>query len=396
MTLMITTSAGKGFGVFGGVAAGTVQEEVTFQDGWGRRPAGFVCRLSLRESTPFRGPKGDFTPTQAHVTRETRNLNHAVAAPALRLILALLSGLIIYGRGPAAGADEFDRLEGSLLFDIPGRAGTGAPAALSFSDLEALPSVLRDERASLVLVKTDQGNLAKILVSAALKKLSPLDDPAAAVPVLILERFETVDAGDRKSFKARGKGVTLFDGFQFDLDTGQVVPDRAGGDIVFAALGAKEPRLSALSSSRLYTLVKPLPPPSPSAGGPSSGRAILPGDFSGRFDLHADGQWSGRLDLAVDSLGAVSGSFRSDKNGVASPVTGKAGDGAPRRIRFDIKFPRAQQSYEGLIWTEGKNVIAGTLSMLDQPYSFVAIRQGTSLSPRSIGLAPAETKGSPP
>jgi len=212
------------------------------------------------------------------------------------------------------------------------------------------------------------------------------------VPVLILERFETVDAGDRKSFKARGKGVTLFEGFQFDLDSGQVVPDRAGGDIIFAALGAKEPRLSALGSSRLYTLLQPLPPSSTVAGRPSSGRAILPGDFSGRFDLLADGQWSGSLDLAVDADGAVSGSFRSDKNGTAYPVTGKAGDSAPQRIRFDIKFPRAQQSYEGLIWSEGKNVIAGTLSMLDHPYSFVAVREGTSLSFGPNHVAPREPK----
>jgi hypothetical protein len=46
--------------------------------GWlGSTPAGSLCRLSLRESTPFRGAKGDFTLTPAHVTRETRNLNHA-------------------------------------------------------------------------------------------------------------------------------------------------------------------------------------------------------------------------------------------------------------------------------------------------------------------------------
>jgi hypothetical protein len=139
-----------------------------------------------------------------------------------------------------------------------------------------------------------------------------------------------------------------------------------------------------------------LPSRSPSAGRPSSGRAILPGDFGGRFNLHADGQWSGRLDMVVDADGAVTGSFRSDKNGTAYPVTGKAGDAAPRRIRFDIQFPRAKQSYEGLIWSEGKNVIAGTLSMLDQPYSFVAVREGTSLLSWPIAPTPAEAKGTPP
>ncbi len=42
----------------------------------GSTPAGSVCRLSLREST-FAGGKVTLRPP-AHVTRETRNLNHAI------------------------------------------------------------------------------------------------------------------------------------------------------------------------------------------------------------------------------------------------------------------------------------------------------------------------------
>ena len=117
-----------------------------------------------------------------------------------------------------------------------------------------------------------------------------------------------------------------------------------GADIVFSAQGASEPGMRAVGASRLFTLSKPLPPSPPLAGRPSSGRAILPGDFSGRFDLLADGQWSGRLDLEVDASGAVSGSFRSEKNGTAYPVTGTAGEGGARRIRFEVKFPRARAS----------------------------------------------------
>src|ERR1017187_5244915 len=51
----------------------------------GSTPAGSLCRLSLRESTPFRGAKGDLTSTPAHVTRETRNLNHADFSPRARM-----------------------------------------------------------------------------------------------------------------------------------------------------------------------------------------------------------------------------------------------------------------------------------------------------------------------
>jgi hypothetical protein len=314
--------------------------------------------------------------------------NYATNFP-LRRSPALLLLLVLANHGIAARADEFGRLEGAALFDIPGRAGARATAALSYRELEALPSSLSDERAAFVLVKTDHGNLAKLLVTAAFKKRAPAEAGTTSVPVIILERFETIDSLDRRSFKARGKGITLFEGLQYDLDTGQVVPDRMGGDIVCDAQGAAEPGLKAVGPSRLFTLQKPLPRASAIAGQPSSGRAILLGDFNGRFDLMADGQWSGRLDLSVDSDGTVSGSFRSEKNGSAYPVTGKAGDGAPQRIRFLVRFPRSQQEYDGLIWSEGKNVIAGKVSMLDHDYSFVAIREGASLWPGATMFAPA-------
>ncbi len=297
---------------------------------------------------------------------------------ALCMSLACVGSVIIPGDGPIARADEFGRLDGAPLFDIPGRAGTRSPAALSFRDLEALPSALPGERAAFLIVKTDHGNLAKILVSSAFKKLSGTDQAASTVPVIVVERFETIDSLDRRSFKARGKGVTLFDGFQFDLDSGQVVPDRAGGDVRFTAKAPGEPSLAAVSPSTLYVLEQPLSPSPPEAGRPSPGRAILPGDFSGRFDLVADGQWSGRLELSVDALGAVTGFFRSERNGSSYPVKGTAADGVPQRIRFEVRFPRASQSYDGLIWSEGKNVIAGTVTMLDHLYSFIAIREGVS------------------
>ena len=96
-----------------------------------------------------------------------------------------------------------------------------------------------------MIAKTDQGNLAKMLVSPGLRKLKPSEKDGRLVPVLILERFETIDAGDRRSFKARGKEVMLFDGFQYDLDAGQVVPEGLGGDIVFLANAPDGPRLAA-------------------------------------------------------------------------------------------------------------------------------------------------------
>ena len=313
--------------------------------------------------------------------------------------LSWLMLLILPASVPTIRGDEFGALEGARLFGLPGATGTRSPKELTYRDLEALPAVLRDERSALVIVKTDQGNLAKVLLSGAFKKLTGPDRATATVPVLVLERFETIDSGDKRSFKARGKGVTLFGGFQFDLDSGQVVPDGAGGDIRFSSGSPGEPSLRAVSDCRLYVLEKPPAPAAGDANRPSVGRAVVPGDFGGRFNLMADGQWSGRLDVAVDLGGAVTGFFRSERNGSSYPVTGRAGDGSAQRIRFEVQFPRAEQSYDGLIWSEGKNVIAGTVTMLDHPYSFVAIREGASLDlsekAAPAGRGPAEPSQAP-
>jgi hypothetical protein len=291
--------------------------------------------------------------------------------------------------------DEFGRLDGARLFELPGRKDARMRSSIGLRELEALPEVLPGERAALVLVKTDGGNLAKLLVSSGLRKVKPSEKESPAVPVLMLERFETVDGADHRSFKARGKEVMLFDGFQFDLDTGCVVPDGMGGDILFSTRGTAGPRLASVGPNGLCTLEKAISAPALAVGAPSSGRAVQATDFAGRYYLIANGQWSGTLELAVDAAGAVSGHFRSDKNGSSYIVEGAVSPEIPHKLQFSIQFPRAKQTYEGLLWTEGKNAIAGTLTMLDRPYGFVAVREGSSLAPEAADFAP-KAKGSTP
>ena len=57
-----------------------------------------------------------------------------------------------------------------LLAALAARTQPGCTRPLGFRELEALPSVLRDSRSALVLVKTDQGNLARLLVSPGFRK----------------------------------------------------------------------------------------------------------------------------------------------------------------------------------------------------------------------------------
>jgi hypothetical protein len=302
-------------------------------------------------------------------------------------IAVAFSMLVGLNGSTAARGDEFSRLEGPPFFNLVDRNDTRAHTSLTVRELDGLPVALRDERAAFVIVRTDQGNLAKMLISQAFRKLRPSAKETPLVPVLIIERFETIDAGDRRSAKAGGKELTLFDGFRFDLDAGQVVPEGLGGDVVFLTNAPEGPRLKVLDQARLYTLEKPPAMPASSPGRPSAGRAILPGDFSGRYRLMANGQWSGSLVLEVDAGGAVTGHFRSDRNGTVSSVTGKVAADLPQKIEFAIQFPRARQSYEGFLWVEGKNAIAGSVAMLERPYGFIAVRDGTSLgSEIELGL----------
>ncbi len=295
----------------------------------------------------------------------------------LSLILAVVAlSLITANR---SRGDQFDRLEGPPLFDLLDRPDAHAHNRLTTREIEALPSILADERGPFILVKTNLGNLAKILVSSGFRARTPAIPGDALAPVLILERFETIDAGDRRSSRARGKELTLFEGFEFDLDAGQVVPPGFGGDITFSAQDPDAACLATLNGSRVFTLERPLKAPSP-GGQPSGGRAVKPTDFDGRYSLSANGQWSGWLTLAVDDGAMAAGHFRSDRNGTSYAVSGKVAGANPQKISFTIKFPRAEQTYEGFLFSEGKNVIAGTVSMLDRSYGFVAVRDGASLS----------------
>lgn len=300
----------------------------------------------------------------------------------LFVLLAVVALILLAGR-PAI-ADEFSRIVGPPLFDVPSRKDSAGTARLSIRSIEAMPEVVRGERAAFIVVATDDGNLAKLLVSPGLRRQPGAARKGDLTPVLQIERFETIDGGDRVARRARGRDVLLFDGFEFDLDTGQVVPPGFGGDVRYSLKGKDGPELTALGNGKLFPIDRPIVLPAAGPGQPSPGPAVVPADFNGRYTLVANGQTSGALELSVDAGGEVSGRFRSDRNGSVYPVTGKVAADLPRRIEFEIKFPRTRQTYEGLLWTEDKNVFAGTARIVEHPYSFVAVREGASIVPESI------------
>jgi hypothetical protein len=307
-----------------------------------------------------------------------------MAARRMAWLTCLLLGAI------SARGDEFERIEGEALAGVPRSKDATPHEGLTLREIDALPTLLRDARSPLLIATTDQGNFTRILVTPAFRKSA--GGEGKPVPVLVLERFDTFEGGNIGTRLARGKDLLLFDGFQVDLDSGQVVPEGQGGDLKFVVGEKENPRLIALGKAKLYTLSKAPAVAMTESPRPSSGRAVIPTDFTGRYRLFANGQWSGTLELKVDREGAVSGRFRSDLNGTSYPVEGRAAADVPQKITFTITYPRTRQDFDGLIWTDGKGALAGTLTMLDRAYGFFAIREGGRFAPEGEDVS-ALTKG---
>jgi hypothetical protein len=192
---------------------------------------------------------------------------------------------------------------------------------------------------------------------------------------LVIERFDTFDGATATSNLARGKDLSLFDGFRFDLDTGQVVPDGHGADLQFFANNGSEPYLVPLDGTKLYTLVESPLPKNVDLRQPSVGRTVVPADFQGRFRLYANGRTSGWLELSVDDSNQVKGHFESDQSGSFFRVTGHFSPEDMQKVLFAIEFPRVRQEFEGRLFTEGKGAIAGTTTFLDRSFGFFAVRE---------------------
>ena len=121
---------------------------------------------------------------------------------------------------------EFDRLDGLQIAALLRDPRTKTHQSLGFRDLEKLPSVLRDARGALLLVRTDQGNLARLLVAPAFRKRPPAEvDRERArpelIPILLVERFEVFGGEHPATRIARGQDLMFFPGFQLDLDSGR-------------------------------------------------------------------------------------------------------------------------------------------------------------------------------
>ena len=291
----------------------------------------------------------------------------------------------IAGWASSALADQIDQLDGPFLARTLRGPDLLTRPNLTVADIAAMPSLLRDTRSALALARTDQGNPARMLLRVELNK--PVGGQGEPIPVVVFERLDTFDAADPSAQLASRREIVLFDRFLLDLDTGQVVPEGQGGDLIFRVDGELGPRIEPVGVARLFTFAKPPALDDAKVPRPTPGKLVVPADFAGRYQLFADGQWSGMLELKVEEKGAIVGQFRSDRHGTTYPVSGQVSADVAKKVFFAIKYPRARQEFEGYLWAESKGAIAGVASLNERPAGFFAIREGGRYAPESSDLA---------
>ena len=267
-----------------------------------------------------------------------------------------------------AWADGFDRYTRPVLAAAVEAGKLKEVKALTPELLGEAGRVVPGVDAALVVVATNDGRLAKLLVQPARQKSA-----GGAVPMLLVERFVTFKDGGEQAVHAKGEALAVYPGFRLSLDLGQLVPERLGGDFQVAESGSSV-SVAALGKAKLYLVETP--PPAAATAKPvrmEPGAKFEPRYLAGTYHLHDDGRRSGLLTLAVADDGTVTGSYVSDKDKDKYEVTGAVGT-PNHAVAFTVRFPRAEVIYEGRVFTGDAAALAGTSKLLGREAGFYAVR----------------------
>lgn len=262
------------------------------------------------------------------------------------------------------GADVFDRQTASAVKQFIENGDAVREFGLeSSAKLKPLSSAVGSP---CLLIKTDEGNYAKVLVSWGLRKSA-----AKPIPILLIERFVTYRQDRPDLTAANGKDVMLFPGFGFNLDIGQVVPKGQGADIEFT----EDSVLKSIGEARMIPLSGNQIPMADltKKHDPSAHEGIVPDDFSSTWKVNADGRWLGEWQLTVSEGGHAKGVFISDESRNSYELSGQIG-GAPNNLKMDVFLANTQMAVDAYLWTKDKSMMAGTVSLSGRKFGFVATR----------------------
>lgn len=283
-------------------------------------------------------------------------------------IIAILLFLLL---GDPTRADGFDHYTNPILARLTqAEANIRETKALTMEAISETDTVLKGITAAFVVVRTQEGRLAKLLINTARQKL---DSEGNFLPTLRVDRYTCFRQGEEQAIQAGGKDLTLFPGYRLSLDLGQIVPEEVGGDLRFVVTGNRM-QLVPLGKARLYLVTRALPDIEPKKqAGPIVGEKFETSYYDGTYKLYDDGRRSGKLSLNVDGEGNITGSFLSDKDGSRYDVRGRVG--MPKHsCQFTITFPRSEQQFTGWLFTGDANILTGSSRLIDREAGFYAVR----------------------
>ena len=268
-----------------------------------------------------------------------------------------------------AWADAFDNYTNPILAKVPDSKLALPVKRLTTALLVEHGRALPGTTAAMVVVRTNDGRFAKLLVRPAAQKISAKE----TVPILLVERFVTYREGEERTIAASGQDVRLFADFHMSLDIGQVVPAKVGGDLR-CVLKDDEISLEPVGRAEIFVVTKHFPEASPKKGTKLVvGEKFEPAYFNGKYTLFDDGRRSGTLVLKVAESGDVDGFYYSDKDGQKYEVAGKVGN-PKHQVEFTITFPRTAQYFRGMLFTGDGRAMAGTSRLQERDTAFYAVR----------------------
>jgi hypothetical protein len=284
--------------------------------------------------------------------------------------LSALVALVIIALPHQVRADAFDNYTNDILLKVPKAKGAEKIQKLTPEMMVQNSRVLPGIPGTFLVVVNQEGRMSKLLVQPARQKIGQ----DGTVPIFLIERFVTFQDGEERAIHAQGKMFRLFPDFHFDLDMGQVVPAKLGGDLRFVSKG-EDSYVEPVGKAVLYLVTEHLPQANPKKlARPEVGAKFEPRFFEGIYKLYDDGRRSGTMHLnKVAANGDVLGVYYSDKDGRKYEVSGKVGNPA-HAIQFRITFPRSVQFFQGLMFTGDGLAITGSSRLQDRETGFYAVR----------------------
>ena len=171
----------------------------------------------------------------------------------------LVFAAVMVGITPAlARADAFDHYVNTILTKIPESKCAEKVTKLTKELMAQNGRVLPGITAAFIVVKTNEGRFAKLLVQPARQKITA----DVSAPIVLIERYVTYKEGEERTIHASGQNLRLFSGFRLNLDIGQVVPNQVPADLR-VIVDQDDFYLEPVDKAEIYLVTKQMPEAKP-------------------------------------------------------------------------------------------------------------------------------------